>query len=74
MGALACVPEEFEPCAILPLGPLHSDTVCHHLGSSYEAVGGAHQSDCNTTLDVSARLRVRLFPLGGQATGEPIED
>ena len=43
--------------------------VCWYLGSSYAAVGGAHQSDNNPTIDVSTRLRVGLFPLGGQATG-----
>ena len=69
MGALACLPEEVEPCAVLPLGPLHTDPVTWHLGSSYEAVGGAHQSDRNLTLDVSASLKVGFFPLGGQASG-----
>ena len=64
-----CLPKEVEPRAILPLGPLHADPVCRHPGSSYAAVGGAHQSDRNPNLDVSTRLRVGLFPLGGQATG-----
>ena len=68
-GALACLPKEVDPLAILPLGPLHTDLVRRHPGSSYAAVGGAHQSDRNPTLDVSARLRVGLFPLGSQATG-----
>ena len=68
-GPLLCLPKEVEPCAILPLGPLHTDPVRQHLGYSYAAVGGAHQSDCNPTIDVSARLRVGLFPLGGQTTG-----
>ena len=68
-GALACLPKEVEPCAILPLGPIHTDPLRRHPGSSYAAVGGAHQSDRNPNLDVSARLRVGLFPLGGQATG-----
>ena len=63
--ALACLPEEVYPFAILPLGPLHTDPVRRHLGSSYAALGGAHQSDRNPTLDVPARLRVGFFPLGG---------
>ena len=32
-------------------------------------MGGAHQSDCNPTLDISTHIRVELLPLGGQATG-----
>ena len=67
--ALVCLPKEFEPRAILPLGFLHTDPVRRHPGSSCAAVGGVHQSDRNPTLDVLARLRVELFPLGGQATG-----
>ena len=58
VGALACLPEEVDPWSILPLGTLHIDPVFRHPGSSYAAVGGAHQSDCNPTLDLSARLRV----------------
>ena len=68
-GALACLPKKVEPRAILLLGPLHTDPVRRHLGSSYAAVGGAHQSDRNPTLGVSECLRVGLFPLVGQATG-----
>ena len=68
-GVLAYIPLEVEPCAIFPLEPLHTDPVHMHPGFSYTAVGGAHQSDHNPTLDVSAHLRVGLFPLGGQATG-----
>ena len=45
-----------------------------HLVSSYAAVGGAHQGDCNPTLEVSTSLRVRLLPLSGQATGYPFQD
>ena len=67
-GALECLPKEVDPRAILPLGPLHTDPVRQHLGSSYATVGGAHQSDSNTTHDLSTRLRVGLFSLGGQAT------
>ena len=66
--ALACLPEEVSPHAIFPLGPLHTDPVRWHPGSSYAVVGGAHQSDHNTTLDVYALLRAGLFPLGGQET------
>ena len=36
-------------------------------------MSGAHQDDCNPTLDVSTRLRVGLPPLGGQATGYPFQ-
>ena len=36
-------------------------------------MSGAHQVDCNPTLDVSTRLRVGLPPLGGQATGYPFQ-
>ena len=68
MGALVCLPEDVYPCAILPLGLLHTDPVRLHLGSWYAAVGGAHQSDRNPTLDVSARLTVGFFPLSVQAT------
>ena len=63
VAALACLPEEIYPCAILPLGPLHTDPVLRHPGSSYAAVGGAHQSYRNPTIDVSARLRVGFFTL-----------
>ena len=68
-GDLACLPKEVEPRDILPLGPLHTDPVRRHPGSLYAAVGGAHQSDQNPTLDVSACLKVGMFQLGGQATG-----
>ena len=47
---------------------LRDDPVRCHPGSLYAAVGGAQQSDCNPTLDVSTRLRVGLLPLGVQAT------
>ena len=70
-GGLVCLPKEVEPRSILPLGPLHTDPVRWHPGSSYAAVGGAHQSDRNPTLDESTSLRVGLLPLGGQATGYP---
>ena len=66
---LKCLPKEVKSRTILPLGSLHADPVCWHPGSSYAAMGGAHQSDCNPTLDVSTCLRVGLLPLGGQATG-----
>ena len=69
VGGLACFPKVIKLHAILSLGPLHTHPVFWHLVSSYATVGGAHQSDRNPTLDVSARLRVGLFPLGGQATG-----
>ena len=69
---LVCLPKEVDPRAILALGPLHADTVHWYPGSSYAAVGGAHQSDCNPTLDVSTRLRVVLLPIGGQSTGYPL--
>ena len=36
-------------------------------------MGGAHQSDCNPTLDVSIRLWVGLLPLGGHSTGYPFQ-
>ena len=68
-GALEWLPKEVEPRAILPLRPLNADPVRWHPGSLYAALGGAHQSDRNPTLDVSTRLRVGLLPLGGQATG-----
>ena len=62
------LPEEVHTCAVFPLGPMYADLVRRHPGSPYAAVSGAHQSGYNTTLDVPARLRVRLLPLGGQAT------
>ena len=71
VALLKCLHKEVEPRSILPLGLLHADQVCLHLGSSYAAMGGVHQSDCNPTLDVSTRLRVGLLPLAGQATGYP---
>ena len=61
VGALACLPEEVEPCAILPLEPLHTDPVRRHPGSLYAVVGGAHQSNHNTAIDVFARLRLGIF-------------
>ena len=67
--ALEFLPEEVEPCDNFPLGSMHTDPVRRHPGSSYAVIGGAHQSDRNPTLDVSARFIVGLFPLGGQATG-----
>ena len=36
-------------------------------------MSGAHQGDCNPTLDVSTCLRVGLPPLGGQVTGYPFQ-
>ena len=42
---LKFLPEEVKPRAILPLGFLYSDPVFWHPGSSYAAMGGAHQSD-----------------------------
>ena len=63
------LPEEVHPCAVFPLGPMYADPVRRNPGSSYAAVCGAHQSDCNPTLDVPARIIVGLLPLGGQATG-----
>ena len=73
VALLECLPKEVEPRAIPPLGLLHADPVRWHPGSSYAAMGGAHQSDCNPTIDVSARLQVGLIPLGGQATGYPFQ-
>ena len=67
--SLARLPEEVQPCAIFPLGPLHARPVCQYPGSLHTAVGDMHQSDCNSTFDVPARLRVGLPPLGDQATG-----
>ena len=64
-----CLREEVKSCAILPLGPMHTDRVRQYPGSPYAAVGGAHQSDRNTTLDVRTRIWIWLLPLGGQATG-----
>ena len=66
---LKCLPIVVKPRIILLLGSLHADPVCWYPGSSYAAIGGAHQSDCNPTLDVATRLCVGLLPLGGQATG-----
>ena len=70
---LKCLPKKVDPRAILPLGLLHSDLVCWHPGSSYTAIGGAHQSDFNPTLDIPTRLQVVLIPLGGQANGYPLQ-
>ena len=67
--SLARLSEEVNTCAIFPLGPLHTDLVRRHRGSLYSAVGGAHQSDSNPTIDVPVRLQVGFLPLGGQATG-----
>ena len=36
-------------------------------------MSGAHQGNCNPTLDVSTRLRLGLPPLGGQVTGYPFQ-
>ena len=70
---LKCLPKEVKPRAILPLGSMHADLVCWNPGSLYAAMGGAHQSDYNPTLDVCTCLRVGLFPLSGQATGYPFQ-
>ena len=72
-GVLACLPKEVDPRAPLPLGPLHAYPVRCHPGSLYAAVGGTHQRDRNPTLDVSTRLQVGMLPLGGQATGYPLQ-
>ena len=53
---LACLPKEVDPRVILPLGSLHANPVRWHPGYSYAAMGGAHQRDCNPTLDVSTSL------------------
>ena len=53
---LGSLPKEVKPRAILALGSLHADPVCRHPGSAYTAMSGAHQGDCNPTLDVSTRL------------------
>ena len=70
---MACLHKEVDPRAILPLGPLHADPVRWQPGSSDAAMSGAHQSDCNDTLDVATRLRVGLLILGGKATGYPFQ-
>ena len=57
------------PCAILPLWPLHTYPVRWNPGSPYVAVGGAHQSDHNPTIELSTHLLLGFLPLGGQATG-----
>ena len=73
VALLKCLPGEVETRTILPLGSLHADSVCWHPGSSYTAMVGAHQSDCNPNLDISTRLQVGLLQLGGQATGYPFQ-
>ena len=70
---LKCSQKEVKPRTILPLGSLHAYTLCWHPGSLYAAMSGAHQGDCNPTLDVSTRLWVGLLPLGGQVTGYPFQ-
>ena len=45
VALLSFLPKEVEPHDILPLGSLHYDPVCWHMGSSYAEMGGAHHSD-----------------------------
>ena len=52
---------------------LRNDPVRCHPGSLYAAVGGAHQSYYNPTLEISTRLQVGLLQLDGQATGYPFQ-
>ena len=61
--------EEVHPCIFFPLGLVYTYPVRWHRGSPYAAVSGVHQCDCNPTLDIPARLRVRFPPLGFQANG-----
>ena len=65
----ALLHEEFQLCVVFLMGLLYADPVLRHPGSLYAAVSGAHQSDCNPTLDIPACLRFRLPPLLGQETG-----
>ena len=71
--SLACLTEEVQPCYVFPLGPMYADPVRRNSGSPYAAVSGAHQNDCNPTIDVPAHLRVSLLPLGGQETVLPLQ-
>ena len=66
---LACLPEEVQPFAVFPLGPLHADLMRRHPGFPYAVVSGTHQSYCNPTLDVLVHLIVGFPSIGGQATG-----
>ena len=61
--------EEVQPGTIFALGTLYADPEHQRPKSSYAAVSGMHQRDCNYTLDVTARLRVWLPQLGDQVTG-----
>ena len=65
----ARLPEYVQPCNVFPLVLLYTDPVRQQPVSPYAEVCGANQSDYNPTLDVSARPRVSLLPLGGQSTG-----
>ena len=55
--------EEVQSGAILQMWALHADLMCRNPGPPDASVFGTHQSDRNTTFDVSARPRVWLPPL-----------
>ena len=66
---MACLIEELDPGAVLPLQPLETNLVRRHLVTPDTPVCGPHQIDGDPTIDVSARPRVWLPPFCGEATG-----
>ena len=62
------LPEQVQPDAVFPLWELNTDPMLRHPESPDAPMCGPHQSDGNPTLDVTARPRVGLRPLCGQAT------
>ena len=56
----ARLPEYVQPGAIFPLWMLSADTMRRNPGSPDAPMHGPHQSDVNTTIDVTTRLRVGL--------------
>ena len=77
-GGLVCgggarLPEQCQAVLVFPLRSLHTDFLCRHPWPSDAPVCGPQKSDCNPTLDVSARLWVGLLPLWCEATGYPFQ-
>ena len=70
---MACLLEELDPGAVLPLQPLETNLVRRHLVTPDTPVCGPHQIDGDPTIDVSARPRVGFPPLFGEATGYPFK-
>ena len=72
-GGGARLPKQCQAGPVFPLRSLHTDLVRRHPWPSDVPVCGRHQSDCDPTLDISARLWVGLSPLWCKETGYPFQ-